>query len=79
MTSSIRFPHCGQQSALCGGFTGGTAVPEAKGTGGEGMAGEEDAAAWATWDQIPEEAALGDTTSAGVRTEAAIVCENMNI
>lgn len=29
--------------------------------------------------QIPEEAALGDTTSAGVRTEAAIVCENMNI
>lgn len=60
---------------MCGDFTGRTAAPEAEGMGGEGTAGREDSAACATW----EEAALGDTTAAGVRTEAAIVWENMNI
>lgn len=50
MTNSIRFPHPGQQSALCGDFTGRTAVPEAEGMGGEGTAGEEDGQARATWE-----------------------------
>lgn len=50
MTNSIRFPHPGQQSALCGDFTGRTAVPETEGMGGEGMAGGEDSEACATWE-----------------------------